>query len=285
MGYCQVLKHIVFWLHRLLQRFCTVYLLTFLVLHVGTCVTIFQCNQISWDQTFYLCSSSLAKYHKINFRSSIQYRLIALFEHIYQVFCVFLICVLNEKKFNNEWKFDWESFWPHSPGCVSFGKNHILQVILQLIHLRVSQPVVVHEPLWRYQLIQIRSLLVLGGFIHQWFIVVYIWLGLSCIIDYKLGCLGRMFWHQLLRILYLMLERRCRKTFDCCYICCFFSFILGIQCSCHQLWSCIVQVPIFGVNSCSRNVHMLLVGLLELLFWRDGVHYFCAFYSSLNPIH
>ena len=102
--------------------------------------------------------------------------------------------------------------WPHSPGCVSFGKNHILQVILQLIHLRVSQPVVVHEPLWRYQLIQIRSLLVLGGFIHQWFIVVYIWLGLSCIIDYKLGCLGRMFWHQLLRILYLMLERRCRKN-------------------------------------------------------------------------
>ena len=175
--------------------------------------------------------------------------------------------------------------WPHSPGCVSFGKNHILQVILQLIHLRVSQPVVVHEPLWRYQLIQIRSLLVLGGFIHQWFIVVYIWLGLSCIIDYKLGCLGRMFWHQLLRILYLMLERRCRKNIWLLLYMLFFLVSPGYSMLLPPTVILHCSGSYFGVNSCSRNVHMLLVGLLELLFWRDGVHYFCAFYSSLNPIH
>ena len=82
-------------------------------------------------------------------------------------------------------------------------------VVLQVSNWKVSQTVLVHTVLWWFKRIQSRSLLVVGHFIHQWFLAVCVLLGLSCIMDGPLGCWGRSFWHQMSWIFHLLLPQRC----------------------------------------------------------------------------
>ena len=72
LGYCWGFQHIEFFFHRLLQSVCVVGLLDFLFSHVGTLVIIFKCGQEFWYQLFHIYSSSSVKFHRINFRVSLQ---------------------------------------------------------------------------------------------------------------------------------------------------------------------------------------------------------------------
>ena len=70
--HCWSFQHIIFLIHRLLWIDCVVDLLSFLVVHIGTRGISFQCIQACWYQPFYICSSSLVNFRKINFCSCLQ---------------------------------------------------------------------------------------------------------------------------------------------------------------------------------------------------------------------
>ena len=155
--------------------------------------------------------------------------------------------------------------WRHSPGVCFVWEKTYFASCFQVIHLRVSRNVVVHTFLWCFKHIKTRSLLVVGRYIRRQFLVVCVLFGLSCIMDGPLGCPGRIFWHQMSWIFRFLLNRCYWRDIGLLAVMIvLFSFLMGSRLCHRKILSFIVQVPLFGVNSCSRTMDMLLFGLLEL---------------------
>ena len=209
LGYLRVYQKVVFWFDRLIWRACVVDLLYFLVLNVVTRVKLSQCIQAWWYQPFYICSSSLVKFRKTIFRSSLQPPPnIVLWENLSGI--PNLPCLCKQWKNHQQISQIWLGGFCGTIvlGCFLFGKIHILQVILLVINLWVSRNVLVHTFLWWFQRIQDCSLILVGCCIHRQFFVVFVWLGFSFILDDSLGYWGRFFWHQLSWILNFLLTQQ-----------------------------------------------------------------------------
>ena len=127
-------------------------------------------------------------------------------------------------------------------------------------------------------------LLVLGRYLHQWFLVLCVWLLFSFILDNPLMCWGRSFWRQLPWIFIWCWHDAVEETFDCFWVCYFFP---------HLSW----VVDYVTINCDPALFRFLFLGLKVapetcicylLAFWNfvccDKVNCFCAFVPLWRPL-
>ena len=62
------------------------------------------------------------------------------------------------------------------------------------------------------------------------------------------------------------------------------SVLLGIKLCCFQLWYCIFQVPLFGVYSCSKNMHMLLVSVWDFFCCNETLFLWLLFLVAVHSL-